>query len=301
MLGPDVDAPGRVEAEHRPDATGDPARDRHFLLVAARQPADLALGPRVDLQSLDGADNPAPLFSAVDDAPAAQSGQERQGDVLADRSLHEKRLGPVGGDVDDPLADRVGRVAERDRDAVDEQLPAARARGAGEGVEELVLALPLEGDDAQNLARVEVEREILEPCAGAQAARGQAGLGARPSRGRGSVGRGNRLIVGELAEHQFDDPFLSAGVDVDDPDRLALPQDRRPIAYCGDLDEAMGDEDDRAVGPPVAGDDLEDPLGQVGRESRRHLVHEQHVGLDRECSREVDDPERRQRHVPGEA
>ena len=53
LLRADVDAAGRVEAEHRVHATGDPAGDRHLLLVAAGQAADLALRPRVDLQPGD--------------------------------------------------------------------------------------------------------------------------------------------------------------------------------------------------------------------------------------------------------
>ena len=55
VLRPDVDAAGRVEAEHRPDAAGHPARDGHLLLVAARQAADLARRAGVDLQALDRA------------------------------------------------------------------------------------------------------------------------------------------------------------------------------------------------------------------------------------------------------
>ena len=47
-LRPDVDPARRVEAEQRLEAVREPARDRHLLLVAAREPAHLALGPRVD-------------------------------------------------------------------------------------------------------------------------------------------------------------------------------------------------------------------------------------------------------------
>ena len=59
-LRADVDAARRVEAEQRAEAGGEPARDRDLLLVAAREPAHLALRARVDLQLLDrGADAPA--------------------------------------------------------------------------------------------------------------------------------------------------------------------------------------------------------------------------------------------------
>ena len=46
---------------------------------------------------------------------------------------------------------------ERDGRAVHAQLAAARALGAGEDVEELVLALALERHHSEHLARVEVE------------------------------------------------------------------------------------------------------------------------------------------------
>ena len=162
VLGADVDAAGRVEAEHRPHAAGDPARDRHLLLVAAGEPPHLAPGPGVDLQRRDGAVDLRPLAAEVDQAPAADARREREGDVLADRALHQQGLGAVGRDVDEAGPDRVGRMVERDGRAVHEQLAAARALGAGEDVEQLVLALALERDDPEHLARVQVERDVVQ-------------------------------------------------------------------------------------------------------------------------------------------
>ena len=51
----DVDAAGRVEAEQRLEAVREPAGDRHLLLVAAREPAHLALRARVHRERLDRA------------------------------------------------------------------------------------------------------------------------------------------------------------------------------------------------------------------------------------------------------
>ena len=50
FLGPDVDATGGIEAEHRLDAAGHPAGDRHLLLVPARELSHLRCGARVDLE-----------------------------------------------------------------------------------------------------------------------------------------------------------------------------------------------------------------------------------------------------------
>ena len=87
------------------------------------------------------------------------------------------------------------------------------------------------------------------------------------------------------------------GRHVDDADRLALAQDRGPVAHRGDLDHAVGDEDDRPLAAALAADDLEHALGQVRRQRRGHLVEHQHVGLDGQRAGEVDDAQRRQRHA----
>ncbi len=295
LLGADVDAPRRVEAEQRPDATRDPAGDGHLLLVAAREPADLASGASLDLEPGDGRVDPASLAIEVDRAPRAHAGGRWQRDVLAHRSLHQQGLGAVGRDVHEARSDGVSGMAERDGRAVHEQLAAARAVRASQDVEQLVLPLALEGHDPEHLARIEVEGDILQLGARAQSAGGQArrhvdgaGRGCRP------VGDGRHLL-GDLAEHQLDDPLLGALGHVDDTDRLALAQDGRPVADGGDLDHPVGDEDHRAIAAPAAADDLEDALRQVGGQGRGHLVEHQHVGLDGQRPRQVDDPERGKR------
>ena len=59
----------------------------------------------------------------------------------------------------------------------------------------------------------------------------------------------------------------------------------------------MRDEDHGPVAAALAADDLEDLLGEVGGQCRGHLVEHQHVGLDRERAREVDDALRGERHL----
>ena len=122
----------------------------------------------------------------------------------------------------------------------------------------------------------------------------RAALGSRRRRaGAGTAGRPRPGC--DVAQHQPDDPLLRAGFDVDDPDRLAFAQDGRAVAHGADLDHPMRDEDDRAGGAAPSPDDLEDAFGQVGRKGGGHLVEHQHGGLDRERTREVDDPQRRER------
>ena len=173
----------------------------------------------------------------------------------------------------------------------------------GEDVEQLVLALALERDDAEHLARVEVERDVVELRAVARA-RGPPGGASRPGR-RAPAAAAAAARAGtsldDLAEHQLDDPLLGALGHVHDADRLALAQHGRPVADGGDLDHPVGDEDDGAVAAALAADDLEDALGEVRGQGRGHLVEHEDVGLDREGAGEVDDPERGERHAPRQA
>ena len=225
-----------------------------------------------------------------------------QRDVLADRALHEQGLGAVGRHVHQAGPDGIGRVPERHRGPVDEELAAARTLRPGEDVEQLVLPLALERHDAEHLTRVELERHVLELGAGAEAA-----------------GRGAAAVASGLDDRPWRSPWLRSGnastspsisstirssepaVTSTTPTVTPFAQHGRSVADGGDLDHAMGDEDDRAIAAPLSADDLEDALGQVRRQCRGHLVEHEDVGLDREGAREIDDPERRQRYPPRQA
>ena len=105
------------------------------------------------------------------------------------------------------------------------------------------------------------------------------------------------ISVDDLAEHQLHDPLLGARGHIDDADGLTLAQHGRAVAHGGDLDHAVRDEDHRAGTAPLAADHLEHLLGQVRGQGRGHLVEHQHVGLDRERARKVDDTLRGERHL----
>ena len=87
------------------------------------------------------------------------------------------------------------------------------------------------------------------------------------------------------------------GDDVDDADGLAVAQHGGAVAERGDLDEAMRNEDDGPAGLALAAHDVEHALGEVGGQRRRHLVEQQHVGLDRERAREIEHALDGQRNV----
>src|SRR5260221_9247646 len=60
----------------------------------------------------------------------------------------------------------------------------------------------------------------------------------------------------------------------------------------------MRNEDHGPIATSQSADDLEHSLGEVGRQGGRHLVEHEHVGLDREGAREVDNPERGEGQMP---
>ena len=185
--------------------------------------------------------------------------------------------------------------------AIDAQFAAIGSARASEDLEQLVLALALERNHAQHLARVQLERDVLQVMAGPDAASHQPGL--RPSRIGSDRARRRDARLGPLGtrllrpEHERHDPILGAWADVHDAHGLAVPQHGRAVAQGGDLDEPVGDEDDRSTTRALATHDLEHPLGQVGGERRGGLVEDEHIRVGGQGTRQVDDPERGQRQV----
>ena len=85
-----------------------------------------------------------------------------QGDVLANRSLHQQRLCPVGRDVDDARSDGVGGMAERRWLAVDQDLAASWPGRSCEDVEQLVLTLTLQRHHTDDLTGTNLERDVVQ-------------------------------------------------------------------------------------------------------------------------------------------
>ena len=94
------------------------------------------------------------------DAPPGAKRLAADEDVLDDREVGEERRLLV--DHRDPGVASVGRAAQRDLDPVDEQLPAVRRVHAGEDLHERRLAGPVLADEGMSLARVEVDRDVVE-------------------------------------------------------------------------------------------------------------------------------------------
>ena len=135
--------------------------------------------------------------------------------------MHEQRLGAVGGDIDDACPDRIGGVAEGGWLAVYEELASSRSFRARQHVEQFVLPLALERNNAEDLARPELEGCVLQLLAHGNAAGCESRRSRSCRRGRGLIGA-FRQSFDNGAKHQLDDAFLGARRDVQNAHRLAL-------------------------------------------------------------------------------
>ena len=257
------------------------------MLVATGEAADLALGAGVDLKTLDCRADALVFFLRRDDAPGLQAGKQRDGNVLADRALHEERVGAVAGYKGQAGGDGVGGVGECHGFAVDLNGAGTGAALAGQDVEKLILALTFKGDDAENLTAVEVKRDVGETRAGGKALNLEAWGGGGVGGTAGGAGSGG----GACAEHHLDDGFFDPRFDLHVTDGDAFAQHGGALADRGDLGKAVGDVDDGAAGVGLGADGCEHAVDEVGRESGGHLVEEEDVGFDSEGAGEVEDAE----------
>ena len=296
--------------------------DRHLLLVATGQPPHLRLGTGVDLQPLDGGADATCLGGHADGPPALHARDGRQGDVLAHGALRQERLGAVRGHVHQAGPDGVGGMAELHGGAIDDERTRGRRARAGEHFEQLVLTLPLERHDAQDLAGAELERDVVELRAGLQP------LDPQPRRGR-SRRRGGRLAItptwssGALPDVASAAALAAAamvappsatsaatGPSISPTIRSSAPlvtsstptvsPSRRTVARShSDAISSIRWEmkiTDRPDSRDLA-HDVQHPFGEVRWEGGGHLVEQQQVGLRGEGARKVDDPQRRQRQL----
>jgi hypothetical protein len=135
MLGADIDAAGWIKAKQRLKSGGDPSRDRNFLLIAAAQSSQFRSRAGVDLQALDRRVDALALASDADQTPLRDIAYERQGDVLKDRALRQKRQEPIRWNKDKAFVDRIAGVIERELSAAGHDLSAVVAAYARNTIE----------------------------------------------------------------------------------------------------------------------------------------------------------------------
>jgi hypothetical protein len=84
---------------------------------------------------------------------------------------------------------------------------------------------------------------------------------------------------------------------IDDPDGLAVAQDRGAMAERLDLQKSVRDEDDRAAGFRLPAHHVDDPVGEIGGQGRGHLVEQEDVGLERQRAGKIEHTLHRQRQA----
>ena len=151
------------------------------------------------------------------------------------------------------------------------------------------LVLPVAGDagDAENLARPDLERDVLQRDAEfarlrqAQALRRELGL-AEAARG----GLGDFLEIG--ADHHLGHRARGLPLRIAVGDDLAAAQDGRGVAERDDLVQLVRDVEDRAAARGELAQRLEQLLDLLRRQHRGRLVHDQEPGIEEQRAHDLD-------------
>ena len=238
LLGADVDAAGRVEAEdacgrrRRSSGRSSPSagcRRRGAAPRAGRGCRSAAARWRRRRRRARGRRSIGPQLR--------EAGAERQRDVLADRALHQEALGAVAGDEGDAGGDGVGGMGEARRAGRRPRCCRPAGRSAPERAAKSSSWPWPSSATTPTTSPSRSSKETsssLVPTPRSRAAR-RGGAGGRRRVVRGGRGAG-ALDAG--AEHQLDDPLLGAGGDVDDADGLAVAEHGGAVAEGGDLERS---------------------------------------------------------------
>ena len=242
----DVDAARRLGQEVDTRLQRQPLGDGDLLLIATAQTEHgLPRRLQTDAELGDEAVDQMPLARPAEDASPVELAERRQREVLTDRQLHDQAVClAVLGDVSDPLVHRAARVTDGRGLAVEMNLALDRMEPEERG-QQFALALPLQPTQAENLALVQLERDVPELLAGAEVPHGEHDRG--------------REQIGQRRFRRKDVPHLA-------PDHMLHEVSRRrPGGRNGDHVRAVFEDGD-AVGDgedflqPVGDEDDADPL-----------------------------------------
>src|SRR5581483_8239396 len=253
-------------------------------LVSAGERGDghrIGRGTRVD-RLQDGGDDaalpPRPDHAGVDDLA-----EVRDRDVLRHRPHHhEPLLLAALRQEREPAPDPACRRPPAQRPPLDLDGSGGRV-GAEDRADDLRPAAADEPGEADDLARAEVERDVLERRRPRESPHGEhdARLGRR------------RLALGEdelerAAEHRGDEAFDGALARRRRLDVAAVLEHRDRVAEREHVGEDVRDVDDRDAVAPKLADDLEQAVGLDARQGRRRLVHHDQPRVADERAQDLD-------------
>ncbi len=283
-LRADVDAARRLVDDEHGGLGGEPLAEHHLLLVAARERAgDGAERARLDLEPARPDPGGAVLEARRDDPGLREVRSNGEGEVLRDaRVEHEALFAAVLGHEGEPLAHRGARVLGRHRPSGEPYRSGVVAVDAEDRASDFAPAGAHEPCETDDLAGPHREADVVEDA------------GTREpldlEQGRADLGRLLGEEVGDLAADHLRDDLVDTRVD--DPVR----GDVGAVAHHGDgvaevehLVEPVRDEDERAAFVAEAAGDLEEPVDLDAGERRGRLVHDEHLRVERDRLRDLDD------------
>ena len=285
MLRADVDATRGVEAEQCLEAVREPSRDHHLLLIAAAEPPQFRFRARVDPELAHrrrhafalAAQGIGPHLEISRNAGRATFSRIERCCISA--------CNRFAGTSTSPAAMASAGWRNVNALAAGENLAAVKTADARDAVEQFLLTLALQGGDAQNFARPQTERDIVEQRAAAQAAH----LERRVSRVDTRAAPASAAPL--AAASPLDSPSINETIrslasrrDIDHADDDPVAKHRRPVAERRDLGHSMRNEDYRMPALAPVADDLEYALGQIRGQRGGNFV-EQEYEADRKRAR----------------
>ena len=274
-MGADIDAARRL-VEHQQSRRGrEPARQQHFLLVAAGEQPDRPFRlRRADVQELYEAHGDLVLLAARKRPEQAALGLQRQHDVFAHGQIGDDALGlALLGAIAETVPHGLARRLQSHRHALDLGRPGIGAFDAEHQPRRFGAARAEQPGEADHfaVAQREIERRDIAGLAVAFEARADVARLMRP--GGGAFAGGLRKLA---AQHHPDQFEARQRRGVTRSDQLAVAQDGDAIGDLVDLVEEMGDEDDADAARGELAHDAEQDRDLVTVETRGRLVEDQH-------------------------
>lgn len=284
-LGADVDAPGGLVEQQDLGLQAEPAGQQDLLLVAAGEFADLLLGARgLDPQPLHEDVDDAVLLGTGDDAGTGEAGHRGQHDVLADREAGHDAFGlAVLGQQADARPDGAGGGEAAQGASADAQFAGVQREGAGQGLRGLTAAGAEESAEAEHLARVQRQGDVVELMITGEAGRGEYGGAGGVVAFGGEVGEARAAHLGHVAAQHHRDELHAVEVgEVTGVDVPTVAEHGDPVADPVELVHAMADVEHGDAACAQVLDDPEEGLDLAGLQRGGGLVHDDDLGVDRD-------------------